>query len=153
MVIFLRNYIGYHRHWSHRAYEARWPLRIFFALGGAVAFQGSALWWCRHHRAHHRWTDSEHDPYGAQKGLFWSHIGWLLYKDDPEIAKAQQKTRPRVYVEDLEQDPILTWQHRNFVWLAPVMSFMFPTLVAGYFWGDWMVSRVYINTYLFIICY
>ncbi|KAI9591541.1 hypothetical protein BDF19DRAFT_454723 [Syncephalis fuscata] len=134
---------GYHRHWSHRAYEATWPLRLLLALGGASAFQGSAMWWCRHHRAHHRWTDSEHDPYGAQKGLFWSHIGWLLYEDDPALAKTEKKTRRRVYDDDLAQDPILTWQYRNFLWIAPFMAFIFPTIVAGLCWGDWVGGYFY----------
>jgi len=25
---------------------------------GAAAFQGSARWWCRNHRAHHKFTDT-----------------------------------------------------------------------------------------------
>ncbi|RKP05313.1 fatty acid desaturase-domain-containing protein [Thamnocephalis sphaerospora] len=122
---------GYHRLWSHRAYEATAPLRSFLALAGAGAFQGSILWWCRHHRVHHRWTDTDRDPYSAQKGLFWSHIGWLLF------TKQETSSRVHIYSHDLEQDPVVAWQHRNYVWLAPTISLALPTLLAGLGWGDW----------------
>ena len=36
---------GYHRLWSHKAFEAHSSLRFLFALGGAFALQNSALHW------------------------------------------------------------------------------------------------------------
>ncbi|EUC54182.1 delta 9-fatty acid desaturase, partial [Rhizoctonia solani AG-3 Rhs1AP] len=66
---------GYHRLWAHRAYNASKPLEYFLALAGAGAVQGSIKWWSRGHRAHHRYTDTELDPYNAHWGFFWSHVG------------------------------------------------------------------------------
>ncbi|PLW11236.1 hypothetical protein PCASD_21237 [Puccinia coronata f. sp. avenae] len=60
---------GYHRLWSHRSYNASLPLQYFFALGGSGAVQGSIQWWARGHRAYHRYTDTDLDPYSAHKGL------------------------------------------------------------------------------------
>jgi len=51
-------------------------------LGGAAAFQGSAKWWCRNHRAHHRYTDTDKDPYNARRGFFYAHMGWILVKQN-----------------------------------------------------------------------
>ena len=45
---------GYHRLWAHKAYEARAPLRWFFAFWGAGALQNSILVWASDHRRHHR---------------------------------------------------------------------------------------------------
>lgn len=45
---------GYHRLWSHRAYNASMPLQFFLMLGGSGAVEGSIRWWSRGHRAHHR---------------------------------------------------------------------------------------------------
>ncbi|RKP05787.1 putative acyl-CoA desaturase [Thamnocephalis sphaerospora] len=122
---------GHHRLWSHRAYEATLPLRSFLALASASAFQGSILSWCCDHRAHHRWTDTDRDPYSAQKGLFWSHIGWILFTE-----KTASQREP-IYLHDLVRDPVVVWQHCNYFWLAPVASFALPTLLAGIGWGDW----------------
>lgn len=49
-------------------------------MAGAGAVQGSIKWWSRGHRAHHRYTDTELDPYNAHWGFFWSHVGELPFK-------------------------------------------------------------------------
>jgi stearoyl-CoA desaturase (delta-9 desaturase) len=69
---------GYHRLWAHKSYNARRPLEIFLALTGAGAVEGSIRWWSRDHRAHHRYTDTQKDPYSVRKGLLYSHLGWMV---------------------------------------------------------------------------
>ena len=69
---------GYHRLFSHRTHKGAWPLRLFYALFGAAAFQNSAIKWCSDHRRHHRKTDEEEDPYSVTRGFFWAHIGWVM---------------------------------------------------------------------------
>ena len=44
---------GYHRLYSHRAYDAHTVVQLFFAFFGAGAFEGSIKWWGRNHRIHH----------------------------------------------------------------------------------------------------
>ena len=50
---------GYHRLFSHRCYQAAWPVRLFFLIFGAAAFEGSALGWSLDHRQHHNHIDDE----------------------------------------------------------------------------------------------
>ena len=50
---------------------------------GAAAVEGSARWWSRDHRAHHKYVDTEKDPYAATKGFFFAHCGWMFSKQDP----------------------------------------------------------------------
>jgi hypothetical protein len=45
---------GYHRLWSHRAYNASKPLEYFLAVAGGGSVQGAIWWWARGHRSHHR---------------------------------------------------------------------------------------------------
>src|SRR5690606_7292305 len=45
---------GYHRLWSHRAYDANPLVKAFFAFWGACALQNSILIWASGHRRHHR---------------------------------------------------------------------------------------------------
>ncbi len=62
---------GYHRLWSHKAYEANAVMRFIFAVGGAFALQNSILHWSSDHRVHHRHVDNnEKDPYSAKMGFF-----------------------------------------------------------------------------------
>ncbi|KAK3831715.1 MAG: delta-9 desaturase [Linnemannia elongata] len=121
---------GYHRLWAHRAYSAGPAMSFILALLGAGAVEGSIKWWSRGHRAHHRWTDTEKDPYSAHRGLFFSHIGWMLVKRPGwKIGHAD--------VDDLNKSKLVVWQHDNYTTLVILMGVVFPTAVAGLGWGDW----------------
>jgi stearoyl-CoA desaturase (delta-9 desaturase) len=69
---------GYHRFMAHRSYDAKWWVKLFYLVVGAAAFQGSALKWGSDHRRHHRFVDTEKDPYNIKNGFWYAHIGWLL---------------------------------------------------------------------------
>ncbi|KAL8756504.1 MAG: hypothetical protein Q9184_004476 [Pyrenodesmia sp. 2 TL-2023] len=127
---------GYHRLWAHTSYAASTPLKICLALLGAGAVQGSVRWWARDHRAHHRHTDTDKDPYSVRKGLLYAHFGWMVMKQDP-------KRIGRTDISDLNEDPLVVWQHRNYIPVAFFMALVFPMLVAGVGWGDWWGGFVY----------
>ncbi|KIW36678.1 acyl-CoA desaturase [Exophiala oligosperma] len=91
---------GYHRLWAHTSYSATLPLRIFLAGLGGGAVEGSIRWWARDHRAHHRYTDTDKDPYSVQKGLLYSHFGWMIMKQSP-------KRIGRTDISDLNEDLVV----------------------------------------------
>ncbi|OGM49817.1 stearic acid desaturase (SdeA) [Aspergillus bombycis] len=126
---------GYHRLWSHKSYRARLPLRICLATLGAGAFQWSIKWWSYKHRAHHRYIDTDLDPYNARKGLFYSHIGWLFHKDEG-------KQTGKIDSTDLNEDPVVIWQQRIYVPLSILAGVVFPSLVAS-LWDDLPGGIVY----------
>jgi stearoyl-CoA desaturase (delta-9 desaturase) len=97
---------------------------------------GSIRWWCRDHRAHHRYTDTDKDPYSAHKGLFYSHIGWI-------VLKKSKKHIGRVDISDLNEDGIVVWQHRNFFPLSLFMGLVLPCLISGIGWNDWFGGFLY----------
>ena len=82
---------GYHRYFAHKSYRASRPVQFVLALLGTTAAQKGPLWWAAHHRAHHRFSDTERDVHSPQKGFWWSHVGWILcdrYKDaDIELVR------------------------------------------------------------------
>ena len=69
---------GYHRYFAHKSYRANRPVQFVLALLGSTAVQKGPLWWAAHHRAHHRYSDTEQDVHSPQKGFWWSHVGWIL---------------------------------------------------------------------------
>ena len=113
---------GYHRLFSHKSYQARLPVRLFFLLFGAAAFQGSVRWWASGHRNHHLYTDTEKDPYGINKGFWYAHIGWLFTKDQ-DISDFDN-------VRDLDADSWIRLQARLFPVLAVLIGWVLPALVA-----------------------
>ncbi|CAI7677388.1 unnamed protein product [Penicillium pancosmium] len=127
---------GYHRLWSHRSYEAGLPLRVFLACTGGGSVQGSIRFWSAKHRAHHRWTDTVKDPYSVRKGLVYSHLMWMVLKQNP-------KEKGRTDISDLNHDPVVVWQHKNYVSFILVFGILFPMVVAGLGWGDWRGGFLY----------
>ncbi|CCE61942.1 hypothetical protein TPHA_0B02700 [Tetrapisispora phaffii CBS 4417] len=127
---------GYHRLWSHRSYSARWPLRLFFALFGSASVQGSAKWWGHSHRIHHRYTDTNRDPYDARKGLWYSHMGWMLLKPNP-------KYKARADIQDLNDDWIVRFQHRHYIPLMLIFAFILPSIIAGRYFNDYLGGFLY----------
>jgi len=121
---------GYHRLWSHRAYEAHWITRLIFAIGGTFATQNSILHWASDHRIHHRYVDNDlKDPYSAKKGFWYSHMGWMLrdYETNPNTDYSN--------CQDLKKDPIVMFQHRHYLALVLAANFGIPLLL-GLWHGD-----------------
>jgi stearoyl-CoA desaturase (delta-9 desaturase) len=116
---------GYHRLWSHRAYKAKAPLKIFFMLFGAASLQNSIIKWSSDHRKHHRHVDDkELDPYAATRGFWYSHFTWMLRELPKKVAKIEN-------VADLEQDKIVAFQHKHYVPLAVFMCVLLPMLIGA----------------------
>ena len=103
---------GYHRLFSHRAYQATWPVQFLFRCLGAAAFENSALKWASDHRMHHRHVDTEQDPYSIGRGFWFAHWTWMM----------EAKSLPIAGVADLEKDPLMRWQHRNHFLIGAVVS-------------------------------
>jgi stearoyl-CoA desaturase (Delta-9 desaturase) len=120
---------GYHRLWAHRTYEAHWTLKVLYLLFGTMALQNSVFAWCSGHRTHHLHVDDvERDPYSARRGLWFSHIGWML-REYPS-GRFDFGNIP-----DLRRDPLLAFQHRFYVPLALATNFGLP-LAAGLLFHD-----------------
>ncbi|KAG9307020.1 hypothetical protein G9A89_003071 [Geosiphon pyriformis] len=121
---------GYHRLWAHRSYTASKPLKLILIAWASAAVEGSARWWCRDHRSHHRYTDTDRDPYNAHRGLLYSHLGWMYMKQNPERLG-------RSDISDLNADPLIRFQHKYYPYFAVFFGMIFPWMVAGLGWGDW----------------
>ena len=130
---------GYHRLWSHRAYEAHWIMRVYLAIVGGMTIQNSILVWCIRHRHHHRDVDNnDKDPYSIGRGFWFAHIGWMLrdYKSG-EL--------DWTIVPDLERDPVVAWQHRYYWPLVLVTNIALPLLLGwmvGDIWGVLLLAGV-----------
>ena len=124
---------GYHRLWSHKTYKAHPLLRFVYALGGACALQNDVLNWASDHRRHHAHVDNnDKDPYSAGRGLWFSHIGWIL-------RNYESGRQDFSNVKDLQRDPILVWQHKHYLALVLLMNIGLPALL-GWLHGDIIAS-------------
>lgn len=70
--------LGFHRMLSHRAFEARAPLRLVLLIAAATSIQGRPSDWAATHIRHHARADLEGDPHSPLEGFIHAHFGWLL---------------------------------------------------------------------------
>ena len=144
---------GYHRLFSHKSHSASWPLRLFYAVFGAAAFQNSAIKWCSDHRRHHLKTDTDEDPYSIVRGFFWAHMGWVMISENEDKIE---------HVKDLQADPILVWQDKHIFKIGGFAGIIFPGLIGlviigglngflgGVIWGG-LVRLVMVHHGTFLI--
>lgn len=73
-----------------------------------ASFQNDIYEWCRDHRVHHKFTETDADPHNIKRGFFFAHMGWLMCKKHPAVGE-KGKT---VYLDDLWADPIVRFHRR-----------------------------------------
>jgi stearoyl-CoA desaturase (Delta-9 desaturase) len=124
--------VGFHRLFTHRAFQTYRPVQYAFAVLGTMALQGSVITWVADHRKHHAHTDEEGDPHsphlagggirGAIQGLYYAHMGWLFQ----EVGEADKQK----YAPDLVEDAGMRQINRYYLWWIAA-SLALPGL-AGY---------------------
>jgi stearoyl-CoA desaturase (Delta-9 desaturase) len=141
--------VGFHRHFTHRAFKCRRWVRGTLAVFGSAAIEGNIISWVADHRKHHAFSDEEGDPHsphvghgggwtGALKGLWHAHVGWLFIH-------TQRGNRER-YAPDLLADPMIRFIDRTFVlWVTVGLLVPFGlgyliggslhTALTGLLWG------------------
>lgn len=132
---------GYHRLWSHKAYETNTLVKVILAIGGAMALQNSILHWSSDHRIHHKHVDdNESDPYSAKKGFWYSHIGWMLR--EYQVHRYSDYSNCR----DLQKDNVVMWQHQYYLSIMLTANFGIPVLLGwlnGDIWGMLLLAGVF----------
>jgi len=117
---------GSHRLWAHRSYKACLPLRIVLMIFSSISNQGSIFGWARDHRVHHLYSDTAADPHDSNRGFWFSHVGWLLVRENTAVLEAMKK----VNVEDLKSDPIVMLQYHADPFWNLLWCFAFPAFTA-----------------------
>lgn len=100
---------GAHRLWTHRSFKANKRLKILLMILQTIAIQNDTIEWCRDHRVHHKFADSDADPTNSRRGFFFAHIGWLMCKKHPDVIKFGKN----VDMSDLESEEVLKFQRRS----------------------------------------
>ncbi|XP_058798659.1 acyl-CoA Delta-9 desaturase-like isoform X2 [Phymastichus coffea] len=128
---------GAHRLWAHRSYAAKLPLRIFLAVLFCMAGMTHFHKWIRDHRTHHKYTETSADPHNANRGFFFSHVGWLMMKRHPAVKMYGSK----IDMSDIEADPVIRFFDKYYELIMCSLTFVMPTLIPVYGWNEtWYVA-------------
>lgn len=130
--------LGYHRLFTHRAFETTRPVKLALAVLGSMAVEGPLLKWVAVHRRHHQYNDEIDDPHsphvhgnsirGVLRGFWHAHLGWMFQEDPPGLSR---------YVRDLVKDRWLRITSQMFpVWVTA--GFVIPTALGGLLTWSWL---------------
>jgi len=141
--------VGFHRHFTHRAFQTSKPVRATLAVMGTMAVEGPITAWVADHRKHHAFSDAEGDPHsphvdhgrglrGALRGLAHAHVGWLFLHT--------QRANKARYAPDLIADSTIRFIDRTTLWwialglalpfgLGFALGGTLGTALTGLLWG------------------
>jgi stearoyl-CoA desaturase (delta-9 desaturase) len=136
--------MGAHRLWSHRSYKAHGSVRFFLMLCNSLANQGTIFHWCRDHRVHHKYSDTNADPHDSGRGFFFAHMGWLMVKKDPRVIDAGNKLN----YDDLWADWTVVLQEKLNPWGQLGMCFVAPMLAGMYITGESWFNSLFVLGFL-----
>ncbi|XP_061929496.1 acyl-CoA Delta-9 desaturase isoform X3 [Apis cerana] len=132
---------GVHRLWSHRAYKAKWPLRLLLIFLFTITGQKDVYRWALDHRVHHKYSETDADPHNVKRGFFFAHVGWLFITPHPDVVSK----RKAVDMSDLEADRLVMWQKRYYILLFPLLTIGLPVIVPWYFWSESIWTSFWVN--------
>ncbi|XP_067009375.1 acyl-CoA Delta-9 desaturase [Anabrus simplex] len=138
---------GVHRLWTHRAYKAKLPLRIFLLIAFATSGQNSIYDWVRDHRVHHRYSETDADPHNVKRGFFFAHVGWLMLHKHPEVIRRGNT----MDMSDILADPVARFHEKFFIPMKIVFCFLIPICTPVYVWNEswtWSVLSLGVLRYM-----
>ncbi len=124
--------IGYHRFFTHKAFETSTPMRYAIAILAQLGSFGSLRRWIAEHRRHHSHSDRAgdiHSPYyddhgrmtGGFKGWKYSHLGWVF---------VDSMTDEAVYGKGVAEDKAVLFVDRYRIPIFLISVIVLPTLWA-----------------------
>lgn len=72
-------------------------------------FNNAIMCFLFYYRVHHKFTETDADPHNAKRGFFFSHMGWLMVRKQPDVKEKGKM----VDMSDLETDPIVMFQKKS----------------------------------------
>jgi stearoyl-CoA desaturase (delta-9 desaturase) len=130
--------VGFHRLFTHRAFETSPVVQSILGILGSMAIEAPLLKWVAVHRLHHQYSDEENDPHsphfhgtsvvGVLRGFWYAHLGWLFKADPPNLSH---------YDKDLRQSGLLRRVSKLFP-LWAVLGVLIPTILGGVLGGGWL---------------
>lgn len=129
--------VGFHRYFSHHAFQTSRAVRVALAILGSTTLQGPVIFWVAIHRRHHAYSDHPGDPHsphlhgsgwrGALRGLVHAHVGWLFVFENTDWVR---------YAPDLLRDRLIFDLNRLYpLWAA--LGLLVPALVGGLLTLTW----------------
>ena len=115
--------VGYHRFYSHKTFKLNRFAELLAISAGNLTAAGTVLEWAHDHRLHHKYVDTDRDPYNIERGFWWAHWIWLF---------CRRSNWDQNIIKDLAKNRLVMFQQRFYVEL------MFGTNIAAILMVGWL---------------
>ncbi|KAJ8718941.1 hypothetical protein PYW07_016497 [Mythimna separata] len=140
--------IGAHRYYTHRSFKATPLLRAILVTTQTLAGQNSMFIWCRDHRLHHRYSDTDGDPHNSKRGFFFCHMGWLMCKKHPYVIQLGR----RIDLSDLQADWMVMFQKKYYYVLYLLLAIYLPVCVPVLYFGETWWNSLLVSYFARYVC-
>ena len=141
--------IGYHRLFSHKAFECNRVIEALLLWAGTMGSQGSSIFWVALHVGiHHPFSDTPKDIHSPVNGKWNSFCGWM-FKLTPTDVNFKASVR-------LMRDPLHLFFHKHYekiLWATVLVTALVDWRVALFFWGLPMVYAVHQENMVDLFCH
>ena len=128
--------VCYHRLLTHRGFKCPLWFEHSLSLLGICNLQDSPARWVAIHRMHHQHSDQQADPHTPKAGFWWSHVGWVIYRNRDHDTTSHFER----YVRDLLRDRFYLKLEAQWRWFSIFIGHAFAYYaigaIVGYVWGS-----------------
>ncbi|XP_072399969.1 acyl-CoA Delta-9 desaturase [Diabrotica undecimpunctata] len=135
---------GAHRLWAHNTYSADGILRGFLIFCQTLSGTGSVYEWVQWHRLHHKYFQTDLDPYNPSRGWFYAHIQSTTL----HLSQAQEAELKKIDMSDLENDKLVMWQKKYYIVLYLIVTLLLPINAPAEYWEEGLYSSVFVLGFL-----
>lgn len=129
--------VGFHRLFSHGAFECSPAMKNILSVLGVYGGQWSAVWWAALHTGvHHRHTDTDKDAHSPVHGFWHAYLGWNFTFNPRKVSFAPVKNLLGSPVQRFlhSQYPLVFWIPILLLtaldWKLGLSVFVFPALAS-----------------------
>ncbi|XP_020286514.1 acyl-CoA Delta(11) desaturase-like [Pseudomyrmex gracilis] len=129
--------IGAHRYYAHQSFAASWQFRLFVFIAHTIAGVGPIYNWVFYHRVHHRYHNTEYDPYNHKKGFLYSHVIGNMF-----LVPSHVKTKYEIDIDmrDVDEDDYV-WIQKKLYWiLFIIFGLLLPINIPIEFWDESLLN-------------
>jgi stearoyl-CoA desaturase (Delta-9 desaturase) len=108
--------LGYHRLHTHQSYQCPLWMQYALAVCGTLTLEGGPMFWVGTHRIHHATSDKAGDPHSPREGVFWAHMGWIVFGETHHNDTAYMTK----YAADIARHKFYCWLN-TYHWVPSVI--------------------------------
>ena len=112
--------MGYHRLYSHRAFNCPKPIEYLLLFFAHIMMVGPAITWAANHREHHKYADTPKDPHSPHyRGWMMAYFGQVLIDINFKYAKDLLRNKIHRLQVKYYWQVIIVWAALLFALLGP----------------------------------